>query len=128
MTPCCWKACAPAACSSRADRSSEPRCTGLNSKEPCKPTPPSHVASASSVFPLTFGLDTFGDVTHDESDRPLSHAQTIRNVVEQGVLADEVRIDFFGIGEHHTDLFPVSAGDVVLAAIAARTTRIHLGS
>jgi probable LLM family oxidoreductase len=87
------------------------------------------VATAPSVpFPLVFGLDTFGDVTHDEDDRPLSHAQTIRNVVEQGVLADQVGIDFFGIGEHHTDLFPVSAGDVVLAAIAARTTRIHLGS
>src|SRR3989441_10864142 len=87
------------------------------------------MATVPSVpFPLVFGLDTFGDVTHDENDRPLSHAQTIRNVVEQGVLADQVGIDFFGIGEHHTDLFPVSAGDVVLAAIAARTTRIHLGS
>src|SRR3989442_9748002 len=86
-------------------------------------------SSAAPVqFPLAFGLDTFGDVTHDEDDRPLSHADTIRNVVEQGVLADQVGIDFFGIGEHHTDLFPVSAGDVVLAAIAARTTRIHLGS
>jgi hypothetical protein len=51
-------------------------------------------------FPLVFGLDTFGDVTHDEDDRPLSHAQTIRNVVEQGVLADQVGVDFFGIGEH----------------------------
>ena len=87
------------------------------------------MATAPSVpFPLVFGLDTFGDVTHDENDRPLSHAQTIRNVVEQGVLADQVGIGFFGIGEHHTALFPVSAGDVVLAAIAARTTRIHLGS
>jgi probable LLM family oxidoreductase len=79
-------------------------------------------------FPLVFGLDTFGDVTHDDDDRPLSHAQTIRNLVEQGVLADEVGLDFFGIGEHHTDDFPLSAGDVVLAAIAARTTRIRLGS
>src|SRR2546425_299618 len=87
------------------------------------------MATVPSVpFPLVFGLDTFGDVTHDENDRPLSHAQTIRNVVEQGVLADQVGVDFFGIGEHHTDLFPVSAGEVVLAAIAARTTRIHLGS
>src|SRR6266436_149442 len=86
-------------------------------------------SSAAPVqFPLVFGLDTFGDVTHDEDDRPLSHAETIRNVVEQGVAADQVGVDFFGIGEHHTDLFPVSAGDVVLAAIAARTTRIHLGS
>src|SRR6266699_5206796 len=83
---------------------------------------------AVSPFPLVFGLDTFGDVTHDEGDRPLSHAQTIRNLVEQGVLADQLGIDFFGIGEHHTDDFPLSAADVVLAAIAARTKRIHVGS
>jgi probable LLM family oxidoreductase len=79
-------------------------------------------------FPLVFGLDTFGDLTHDAEDRPLSHAQTIRNVVEHGVLAEQVGVDFFGIGEHHTDDFPMPAGDVVLAAIASRTTRIHLGS
>jgi probable LLM family oxidoreductase len=77
---------------------------------------------------LVFGLDTFGDVTSDADDRPLSHAQTIRNLVEQGVLADQVGVDFFGIGEHHTDDFPLSAADVVLAAIAARTTRIRVGS
>lgn len=80
------------------------------------------------TFPLVFGLDTFGDVTHDGDDRPLTHAQTIRNVVEQGALADQVGVDFFGIGEHHTDDFPMSAGDVALAAIASRTTRIRLGS
>jgi probable LLM family oxidoreductase len=79
-------------------------------------------------FPLVLGLDTFGDVSHGADDRPLSHAQTIRNLVEQGVLADETGVDFFGIGEHHTDDFPLSAGDVVLAAIAERTTRIRLGS
>ena len=79
-------------------------------------------------FPLVFGLDTFGDVTHDQDDRPLSHAQTIRNLVEQGVFADQIGVDFFGIGEHHTDDFPLSAADVVLAAIAARTNRIHVGS
>jgi probable LLM family oxidoreductase len=79
-------------------------------------------------LPLILGLDTFGDVTHDEDGRPLTHAQTIRNLVEQGVLADQLGVDFFGIGEHHTDDFPLSAADVVLAAIAARTTRIHIGS
>jgi probable LLM family oxidoreductase len=74
------------------------------------------------------GLDTFGDLTHDDRDRPDSHAQTIRNVVEQGVLADDVGVDFIGIGEHHTDDFPMPAADVVLGAIAARTSRIRLGS
>ena len=53
------------------------------------------------------GLDTFGDLIHDDRGRPLSHAQTIRSVVEQGVLADEVGVDFFGIGEHHTGDFPM---------------------
>jgi probable LLM family oxidoreductase len=85
-------------------------------------------AGESVQFPLVLGLDTFGDVTHDHAGRPLSHAQTIRNLVEQGVLADQLGVDFFGIGEHHTDDFPLSAADVVLSAIAARTTRVHLGS
>jgi len=82
----------------------------------------------TTTFPLEFGMDTFGDRTSDDDGRWTTHAQTIRDVVEQGVLADQVGIDFIGIGEHHTDDFPLSAADVVLSAIAARTTRIRLGS
>ncbi|MDN3357586.1 LLM class flavin-dependent oxidoreductase [Actinomadura sp. DC4] len=82
----------------------------------------------TTAFPLVLGLDTFGDATDDAEGRPLSHAQSIRNVVEQGVLADQAGADFFGIGEHHTPDMPMPAGDVVLAAIAARTSRIRLGS
>ncbi|WP_244422113.1 LLM class flavin-dependent oxidoreductase [Ktedonobacter racemifer] len=67
-------------------------------------------------------------MAHNEDDRPLSHAQNIRDIVEQGVLADQAGVDFFGIGEHHTGDYPLSAADVVLGAIAARTSRIHLGS
>jgi hypothetical protein len=51
-------------------------------------------------FPLVLGLDTFGDLTHNRHDRPDSHAQTIRNVVEQGVLADGlVHIAAFGLDD-----------------------------
>src|SRR5215475_599959 len=75
-----------------------------------------------------FGLDTFGDRNADAAGNPLSHAQTIRNVAEEGVFAERVGVDFFGIGEHHTGYFPMPAGDVVLAAIAARTEQIRLGS
>src|SRR6202521_6146960 len=89
---------------------------------------PRETAVGSGRFPLVLGLDTFGDHEHDAQDRPLSHAQTIRNVVEEGVLAEQVGVDFFGIGEHHTDDFPMPAADVVLAAIAARTKRMHVGS
>ncbi|MGH6676499.1 MAG: LLM class flavin-dependent oxidoreductase [Xanthobacteraceae bacterium] len=76
---------------------------------------------------LAFGLDTFGDITVG-SDGPVSQAQVIRDVIEQAVLADELGIDAFGIGEHHRPDFAISAPEVVLAAIAGRTKRILLGS
>ncbi|HWM81237.1 MAG TPA: LLM class flavin-dependent oxidoreductase [Pseudolabrys sp.] len=77
---------------------------------------------------LELGLDTFGDVTNGADGQPLPVAQVIRNVVAEAVLADEVGIDFFGVGEHHRADFSVSAPDVVLSAIAGRTSRIRLGS
>lgn len=77
---------------------------------------------------IELGLDTFGDVTIGPDGRPLSQAQVLRDVVEEGLLADRVGLQFFGVGEHHRPDFAVSAPDVVLAAIGARTTRIHLGS
>jgi probable LLM family oxidoreductase len=78
--------------------------------------------------PLELGIDTFGDVTTDAEGRTLSSAQVLRNVVEEGVLADQVGLDFIGIGEHHRADFAVSAPEVVLAAIAGRTQNIHLGT
>ncbi len=75
---------------------------------------------------LEFGLDTFGDVTVDLDGTRLTDAQVIRNTVEQGVLADRVGVDVFGVGEHHRDDFAVSAPEMLLAAIAARTERITL--
>ena len=78
--------------------------------------------------PFELGLDTFGDVTVDAGGRLLPYAEVIRDVVEEAVLADEVGLDFIGLGEHHRPDFSISAPDVVLAAIAGRTSRIHLGS
>ena len=77
---------------------------------------------------VELGLDTFGDVTVDETGTPLPQHQVIRNVIEQAVAADRAGVDFIGVGEHHRDDFAVSAPDVVLAAIAARTERIRMGS
>jgi len=77
---------------------------------------------------IEMGVDTFGDVTTDSSGRPLSQAQALRNVVTEGVLAEQVGLDSFGVGEHHRPDFAVSAPEVVLAAIAGKTERIILGS
>jgi len=79
-------------------------------------------------FQLKFGLDTFGDMANDENGQPLSAAQTIRNLVEQAVLADELGIQHINIGEHHRDDFAVSAPETVLAGIATVTKNIVLGS
>jgi probable LLM family oxidoreductase len=80
------------------------------------------------VTPLEIGLDTFGDRTLGADGALVSHAQAMRNVVEQAELADRLGLAFFGVGEHHRDDFAVAAPEVVLAAIAGRTQRIRLGS
>lgn len=77
---------------------------------------------------IELGLDTFGDVTVGADGNAVPYPQVIRDVVEQAVVADELGVDFIGVGEHHRDDFAVSAPDVVLAAIAGRTERIRLGS
>ncbi|MFI5623236.1 Atu2307/SP_0267 family LLM class monooxygenase [Nocardioides sp. NPDC051685] len=77
---------------------------------------------------IEFGLDTFGGVTRDAEGKPQHHAQVIRNIVEEGVLADQVGLDFFGVGEHHRRDFAVSSPEMVLAAVASRTERLRLGS
>jgi probable LLM family oxidoreductase len=77
---------------------------------------------------LELGLDTFGDVTKDAAGRLLTQPEVIRNVVEEAVLADELGLEFIGVGEHHRDDFAVTAPEVVLATIAGRTTSIRLGS
>jgi len=84
--------------------------------------------TAPALENVELGLDTFGDVTRDAAGDLVPYHQVIRDVVDQGVLADQTGVDFFGIGEHHRDDFAVSAPDVVLTAIAARTERIKLGS
>ncbi|KRF18035.1 luciferase [Nocardioides sp. Soil797] len=80
------------------------------------------------THPIQLGLDTFGDVTVDDDGNKLPHHQVLRNVVDEIVLADEVGVDAFGVGEHHRDDYAVSAPDIVLAAAASRTERIILGT
>ncbi|MEN9752667.1 MAG: hypothetical protein RL670_358 [Actinomycetota bacterium] len=78
--------------------------------------------------PISFGLDTFGDLSSDADGKVESAAAVIRHIVDHAVLADQLGIDHFNIGEHHRDDFAVSAPDTVLAGIATRTNRITLGT
>src|SRR3954468_15063140 len=78
---------------------------------------------------MEIGLYTFAELQADPADGSrLSPEQRLRNLIEEVELADEVGLDVFGLGEHHRPDFVVSAPAVVLAAAAARTTRIRLTS
>ena len=80
----------------------------------------------NSTFAL--GIDTFGDVTLSSGGTLQSQAHVLRDVVDEAVLAEQTGLEAFGVGEHHRRDYAISAPEVVLAAIATRTTRILLGS
>ena len=77
---------------------------------------------------VELGLDTFGDMTVDEQGERVPGAQAIRNLLAQAELADQVGVDFIGVGEHHRAEYAVSSPEIVLSAIAARTERIRVGT
>jgi probable LLM family oxidoreductase len=78
---------------------------------------------------MEIGLYTFAELQPDPlTGESISAAQRIKDVVEEIELADQVGLDVFGLGEHHRPDFTVSAPAVVLAAGAARTSKIRLSS
>ncbi len=85
-------------------------------------------ATPSATRRLEFGLDTFGDLPEDDAGNLLSHADAIRQVVEEAVLADRLGVDVIALGEHHRHEFAISTPETVLAGIATRTERIKLAS
>ena len=80
------------------------------------------------MYKVELGLDTFGDVTVDDDGSVLPQPRVIRNVVDEAVFADQLGVDFIGVGEHHRPDLAISAPEVALAAIASRTKHIRLGS
>jgi probable LLM family oxidoreductase len=78
---------------------------------------------------MEIGVSTFVETTPDvETGEVISHTQRIREVVEEIVLADQVGLEVFGVGEHHRKDFAASSPAVVLAAAASQTKRIRLTS
>ena len=75
------------------------------------------------------GLSTFVETTPDPvNGTHRDHSQRLREVVDEIVLAEQVGLDVYGVGEHHRADYACSAPAVVLAAGAARTSRIRLTS
>lgn len=78
---------------------------------------------------MEIGIYSFAETPFDPATgRQLGAQERLRHLLEEIVLADQVGLDVFGIGEHHRPDYAVSTPAVVLAAAAARTRRIRLTS
>jgi probable LLM family oxidoreductase len=76
---------------------------------------------------MELGITTFAEaISPSGVGDPIHHGERIRQVVDEAVLADEIGLDVYGIGEHHRPDFAVSAPAIVLATIAGLTKTIRL--
>jgi probable LLM family oxidoreductase len=78
---------------------------------------------------LELGITTFAEVMEDpKTKKTISYDERIRQVVDEIKLADDLGLDYFGIGEHHRKDFAASAPHMILAAVAPISKHIKLGS
>lgn len=78
---------------------------------------------------MQIGIDSFAASIPDPlTGVALSPVERMQTLLAEMELADRVGLDVFGIGEHHRPEFLDSAPAMILAAAAARTSRIRLTS
>ena len=77
---------------------------------------------------MEIGAYSFGDTPLNPDGTPQHTSKAISNLHEAIVHADQVGLDFFGVGEHHTVSMPASSPGAMVAAAAAATKQIKLGS
>src|SRR3989338_6969414 len=76
---------------------------------------------------IELGLDTFGDVTNGADGQPKPMDQVLRDVVQEGIVADQAGVHFLGLGEHHRPDFAISSPEILLAAIAGQDKPAWVG-
>jgi probable LLM family oxidoreductase len=78
---------------------------------------------------MEIGIDSFAAAQLSEDKKYAVHSdRVISDLIDRIVLADEVGLDIFGLGEHHRKEFLDAAPSLILAAAASRTRRIRLTS
>lgn len=78
---------------------------------------------------MELGIFTFGDIHKDPvSGTAVSPEQNVKDLLERARLADQAGLHYFGVGEHHRPDYSVTSPATVLAAAAAQTSRIKVGS
>lgn len=74
------------------------------------------------------GVYTFGNTPRTAEGGYGPTAQAMRDALQAAQLADQVGLDFFGFGEHHTQSMPISSPTAMVNAAAATTRNIKLGT
>lgn len=78
---------------------------------------------------MQLGIDSFvSTVTDPQTGVDVTPVERVQHLLEEVETADRVGLDSYGIGEHHRAEYLDSAPAVLLAAAAARTSRIRLNS
>ena len=77
---------------------------------------------------MEIGAYSFGDTQLDQDGSLRSTSEAIQNLFEAIVIADRAGLDYFAVGEHHTLDMPASSPGAMIAAAAAATSQIRLGS
>ena len=77
---------------------------------------------------MEIGAYSFGDSQRNIDGSLRSTGESIQNLFAAIKHADEAGLDYFGVGEHHTTSMPASSPGTLIAAAAATTDRIKLGS
>lgn len=78
---------------------------------------------------MEIGIDSFAAAAPAGTESQTENRRkSLTELIDRIVYADEMGLDVFGIGEHHRKEFLDSATAIILAAAAARTSRIKLTS
>src|SRR3982751_4032456 len=79
---------------------------------------------------MEIGLYSFAENTPDilNGNHLQSPAERLKDLLEEIELADQLGLDFYGLGEHHRPDFVATAPVTILAAAAARTKNIRLST
>ena len=77
---------------------------------------------------MEIGIDSFAAMMSGNEENAISDAVAMEQLLDRIAFADQVGIDYFGIGEHHRKGFLDSAPTLILAAAAAQTKNIRLGT
>lgn len=77
---------------------------------------------------MELGIDSFLSDNFGREEQRYSNAEAMKLFLERINYADQCGLDFYGVGEHHRKGFLDSSPVTILAAAAALTKKIRLGS